>query len=378
MLIRWLENIIAYTDYTHIVRQLNMFHYRQSTVQKTPKLVSAWKHSQTAIQDKSKNLYSLTNSKVAHLQRTIGNQKLAQVDNSPRVTRVVNNGLQRKCNSSQQITNGECPDCREKRLRLQRWLDKSIVKDNKKTASDTYVESRKNVIKSKLFTEIQRQTATSQVRVNLRALQASQNMLDYLSTQHILFDYWGGDCRDNNKNGRVDDEDPIESRASDGAHYGKTYPGFKTKEGQLCEGGEGNMVGTLNFETNVSIKYRVCADIVSQAYREAGVPVPRTRRVHDLVHWFQTNRRCRFYMASSLPDEYMPGDFICSYSPREQHGHAGMIVQAGKGRPMVVHLPGPSQHIARGVYDPTRTTDLTLETWPTNRAIYGIGRFIGR
>ncbi len=56
-----------------------------------------------------------------------------------------------------------------------------------------------------------------------------------------------------------------------------------------------------------------------------------------------------------------------------------MVVEVSMAdRPLVVHLPGPSQHIARGVYDPRRLNDVTLEAWPINRSIYGVGRYLGR
>ena len=143
------------------------------------------------------------------------------------------------------------------------------------------------------------------------------------------------------------------------------YAGFQTYSGLRLEGGEGGWVTTTNFDTSVSVRYRVCADLVSTAYRSAGIPVPRTRRVHDLVRWFQTSRHAQFWLIDSFTGPYLPGDFICSYDPQERHGHAGMIVTAGT-TPDVMHLPGPSQHIARGVYNPTRLNDVTHEAWPSN------------
>lgn len=213
---------------------------------------------------------------------------------------------------------------------------------------------------------------------------AATNMSDFL-TQNILFDFWNGDLRDNDKNGLVDGYRPsdatrgpdrAETSSHDGAHFRGTYSGFKTWGGLTFTGGEGGTVTTVDFDTSTTVQYRVCADLVSAAYRAAGIPVPRTRRVRELVQWFQGNRQARFWLIADFPGSYRPGDFICSYSPREGHGHAGMVVAAGSS-PDVVHLPGQSQHIARGVYDPTRLNDVTHEAWPSNRTIYGIGRFVG-
>jgi hypothetical protein len=216
-----------------------------------------------------------------------------------------------------------------------------------------------------------------------RASDAATNMSDFL-TQNILFDFWGGDLRDNDKNGVVDGflptaahgRDRRETRSNDGDHFDGDFDGFDTIGGLTFTGGEGGTVDTVDFSTTTTVKYRVCADLVSAAYRTAGIRVPRTRRVRDLVHWFTTNRQAQFWPIDTFPGTFQPGDFICSYSPREGHGHAGMIVEAGTS-PEVVHLPGPSQHIARGVYDPTRENDVTRETWPSNRAIFGVGRFVG-
>jgi hypothetical protein len=216
------------------------------------------------------------------------------------------------------------------------------------------------------------------------ALNAVSNMESYLA-ENILFDFWGGDLRDNDKNGVVDGRKPDGSRgadrketqSTDGDHYSGSFPGFKTYAGLTFTGEEGGDYTTEDFETSTPVKYRVCADLVSEAYREAGIAVPHTRRVADLVSWFKTSRQTRFWTYDSFPGGFLPGDFICSYSPRERHGHAGMVVAEGGNRPLVVHLPGQSQHLARGVYDPTRVCDVTYEVWPSNRAIYGIGRFIG-
>lgn len=245
------------------------------------------------------------------------------------------------------------------------------------------VQQRGNSALSHTARMQRRRSHLSPAEAETRANDAATNMRDFL-TQNILFDYWGGDLRDNDKNGVVDgylptavrSRDGRETGSSDGSHFDGTFPGFNTLGGLIFTGSEGGTVETIDFSTTTTVRYRVCADLVSAAYRAASIPVPRTRRVRELVNWFNTSTQAQFWPIASFPGTYQPGDFICSYSPREGHGHAGMIVSAGSS-PEAVHLPGPSQHIARGVYDPTRRNDVTRETWPSNRAIFGIGRFVG-
>lgn len=213
------------------------------------------------------------------------------------------------------------------------------------------------------------------------ASNAVLNLVNMFRTEHILFDGWNNDCRDNNKNGRSDGADTRESSSTDGSHIGRTYAGFDVEANQRCFGGEGGYVELRSpFTTMQEVKYRVCADVISKAYQDAGVPIRLTRRVHDLVHFFQTSRQCDFWEFSTFPGPFLMGDFICSYSERERHGHAGMVIRnCARGEvPYVIHLPGPSQGIARRRYDPRRTNDLTVEPWPISiRAIYGIGRYHG-
>jgi hypothetical protein len=107
---------------------------------------------------------------------------------------------------------------------------------------------------------------------------AAANIMDMYYRENILFDYWGGDCRDNNKNNRMDANDRAERNSADGAHYSGTYRGFRTLPG-TCYGGEGGTVTTGDFEVDTPVKYRVCADVVSLAYSNAGL-LSTTRRVH--------------------------------------------------------------------------------------------------
>ena len=231
---------------------------------------------------------------------------------------------------------------------------------------------------SRLIAREEREGAerVSSASVGPNAQNAAQNISNRYSTEKILIDDWSSDCRDNNKSGRFDSDDRFEQSAGFGSHIGLTRNGFRTIGGWTCYGGEGGQVNTVDFNTDVPVLYSVCAKIVSQAYRAAGVLAPDTQRVRDLINWFQqTNHNSQFWLLSNFPGVYLAGDFICSFDPQSGLGHAGMVVQSGSGTPMVIHLPGTSQHISRGIYDPTRLTDLTREPWPPNRAIYGIGRY---
>ena len=231
---------------------------------------------------------------------------------------------------------------------------------------------------SRLIAREEREGAegVSSASVGPNAQNAAQNISNRYSTEKILIDDWSSDCRDNNKSGRFDSDDRFEQSAGFGSHIGLTRNSFRTIGGWTCYGGEGGQVNTVDFNTDVPVLYSVCAKIVSQAYRAAGVLVPDTQRVRDLINWFQqTNHNSQFWLLSNFPGVYLAGDFICSFDPQSGLGHAGMVVQSGSGTPMVIHLPGTSQHISRGIYDPTRLTDLTREPWPPNRAIYGIGRY---
>ena len=106
--------------------------------------------------------------------------------------------------------------------------------------------------------------------------------------EHILIDMWGGDCRDNNKNGSVDSDDNSERNSNFGEHIGRTMNGFNTVDNWICPGEGGAQIITRDFRTSESVTYSVCARVVSEAYRGAGIPVPITNRVHDLVAFSKT------------------------------------------------------------------------------------------
>jgi hypothetical protein len=207
-----------------------------------------------------------------------------------------------------------------------------------------------------------------------RALRAAQNIIDIYTNEKILFAWWAGDFRDNNKNNRVDANDPRERNRGDGwPSPSRTFRGFKTIPGTFTSPTRRTLTTTAS-ETDTPVKYKVCADIVSQAYNQAGIMSSTTRSVVSILRHFQNSRHCDVWQIgdADFPDTYLPGDYFCT--AEGSHGHAGMIVHeeptnSGTQRPLVVHLPGSSLQIDRGEYDPTRTSDVRLERWPTRRWI---------
>lgn len=206
-----------------------------------------------------------------------------------------------------------------------------------------------------------------------RAYRAAQNIVNTYMNEKILFAWWAGDCRDNNKNNLVDSDDPVERRMGDGQPYqhNRTYRGFKTKAG-TCTTPSGQTLTTVDYVTNTPVKYKVCADIVSQAYQQAGIMGSTSRSVVRILRHFQRDRNCQVWRHGepNFPSKYLPGDFICTTSGG--HGHAGIVIReestnSGTQKPIVVHLPGSTLQIARGQYDPTRTSDIRMERWPDQR-----------
>jgi hypothetical protein len=219
---------------------------------------------------------------------------------------------------------------------------------------------------------------TSASKASAKAKKAANRVLDIYMTENILFDSWGNDCRDNNKSGKVDQNDPKEKDAKDGDHKDEPHKGFKTIKGKY------RGVTTIDFETNEPVKYCVCAHVVTRAYKNAGIMPGIKGSVAKTKDWFAGNKhsKCWKFGAKNFPAEYRAGDFICSIGDKG-HGHAGMIVadeasNKGTVRPLVVHLPGPSLQIRRGEYNPIRLTDLRTERWPSPRPMHHLCRYKGK
>jgi hypothetical protein len=224
-----------------------------------------------------------------------------------------------------------------------------------------------------------------------RAVLAAHQML---ARGGYLYDGWNNDMRDNDGDGLVDMADPSERPDDDGRHYGQMFSSFGVRRGSYRGGWDFARRDVSVHADSVHragprrpFLYRNCADIISEAYRAAGV-MPHHRQTIAILNEF---RRRGYVWQRDLgyPDEYLPGDFICTYSPGRpgEHGggHSGIVVEAGRtngGRsaPVVIDLPGPSSQVSEGIYSPANTNDLQRHRWPAFR-ISGVPleeQFLGR
>jgi hypothetical protein len=216
------------------------------------------------------------------------------------------------------------------------------------------------------------------------ALGALTTMRNFKNADHILFDWWQNDCRDNDKNNMYDRSDPNERNEEGGGHSNRTYQGYYVLPGSNCYGDPLSRTSNLRHmvttaprrvEVTAAVKYRVCAELISQAYSPTGMRL--TARVSEILHHVQTNRHWRWWRIASFRGPFIPGDLLFSFDGH--HGHATMVtaVSAVPSNPVVIHLPGQSQLITNRQYHPTIPNDVQEEPWPTRRHQYGVGRYIG-
>ena len=160
-----------------------------------------------------------------------------------------------------------------------------------------------------------------------RADAAAANMGAFL-LQDIFLDFWAGDLRDNDNNGLVD--------------------GFRTWVALGLPAGR-----TVRLTRSTSTPRLRCATACAQTWCPTLIALQASpsRGVGGCVT-SSTGSEPTLRLASGLSPLFRAhprrGDVICSYSPIEGHGHSGMVVTSGH-TPDAVHLPGPRQHIARGV-----------------------------
>jgi hypothetical protein len=186
---------------------------------------------------------------------------------------------------------------------------------------------------------------------------------------NVLFDSWGNDLRDNDLDGLVDEAD---ESTPDGSHFGRTYGGFNVRRGAWVGGWNYPQYGYPRRTLSVSVerdlrgtfRYAVCADVASEAYREAGV-MEHHGSTREILDEF---RRLGYVWRRSegYPTEYLPGDFMCTWAVGG--GHSAVIVEAGPTAggaraPTVVELPGPSSQISDRTYDPASTCDIVRHEW---------------
>ena len=208
-----------------------------------------------------------------------------------------------------------------------------------------------------------------------------------LSAGNILFDSWGNDVRDNDNDGVVD-TDRGESNSWDGQHYSGTYTNFGLVAGVYRRGWPdpvtGVVSGTVSVPTTRTItgtfRYRVCADVVSQAYADAGL-MSHMRATSQIIGRFRRIGTV-WHDRTTFPSEYLPGDFVATYSAGHG-GHSGIVTTGGptSSAPTVIELPGPSTQADAGTYDPASTNDVKEQPWSKQGvadAFQYLGRYTGR
>jgi len=211
------------------------------------------------------------------------------------------------------------------------------------------------------------------------AAKAARRAEQIVRNGFVLFDSWGNDLRDNNNDGKVDGAG---ERAEDGAHFTRSYASFGVKAGMYL--GQGwNHDKTVKVPRDQVVRgrflYRVCADIVSQAFHEAGV-MPKSRSTAGILDQF-SRKGYVWQRSKAYPSEYLPGDFICTLHGGS--GHSGVVVRRSstKSVAIVVELPGPSTQVDLGTYNPASTSDLRLGSWTKeeqapDRSTHYLGRLL--
>jgi hypothetical protein len=202
------------------------------------------------------------------------------------------------------------------------------------------------------------------------------------SAGNVLFDSWGNDVRDNDNDGIVD-SGRTETDAYDGQHYSGTYTDFGVVAGTYTRGWpdeHGVVTGRVTVPKTQTVsgtfKYRVCADIVSQAYADAGL-MRHMRSTAQIIDEFRRIGRV-WHGRSTFPSEYLPGDFVATYSAGHG-GHTGIVTKrsATSDTPTVIELPGPSTQADAGTYDPSSTNDIKEEAW-SKQGVAGELQYLGR
>lgn len=199
-----------------------------------------------------------------------------------------------------------------------------------------------------------------------RAVEAAERMF---ASGNVLFDSWGNDMRDNDSDGLVDEPD---EHTVDGAHAARRFGGFGVRRGRYRGGWNYPALGyprrtvevARDQQIRANVRYAVCADVVSDAYRAAGV-MEHLDSTGAILREFR-RRGYVWRRSDGYPPTYLPGDFICTWAPGG--GHSGIVVETGPTdggatEPVVVELPGPSSQVSDQTYDPTSTSDIVRHRW---------------
>ena len=209
-----------------------------------------------------------------------------------------------------------------------------------------------------------------------RAAAAAQAAVAIFRAGYTLFDSWGNDARDNDGDDVVDG--PSE-RAADGSHFHGFYPSFRVVAKTYTKlGWHGQNQITVNTTKTVPgpFRYRVCADIVSEAYTAAGLKM-KIRNHQVLINFFK--KHGHVFHKRGFPGWFLPGDVLATHGP--DGGHAGIVIERklrSQGWPRVVELPGPSTWLAWARYRPEQTSDLWMDTWTKSKEENVDVHYLGR
>jgi hypothetical protein len=216
----------------------------------------------------------------------------------------------------------------------------------------------------------------TEANLNILEPQAQRAVDEAIKMQRaggILFDSWGNDLRDNNSNDQLDQDDVEERNARDGDHYERHFSQFQVLAGTFEGGWPGfKKYVTVHLKRTIRghFRYRVCADLISEAYHKAHI-IRHVSSVYKILNELGP-KAFQWRRSVSYPTQYLPGDFICSYDEKRFEGHAALVVEegptdGGSTPPMILDLPGPSSQISDGTYDPTETNDIEIHKWPKRR-----------
>ncbi len=215
-----------------------------------------------------------------------------------------------------------------------------------------------------------------------RAVEAAERMWH---EGGVLFDSWGNDFRDNDLDGLVDEAD---EQTPDGAHWGREYDRFALEPHAAWGGWSYPQLGYPRRYVEVResravegrFRYAVCADVVSEAYRAAGV-MEHQDATAGILRAFR-RKGYVWTRSEGYPPAYLPGDFIATWAPGG--GHSGIVVETsptegGARPPIVVELPGPSSQISDQTYDPGSGSDIVRHAWSSFRLHTRLdAQFLGR
>ena len=224
----------------------------------------------------------------------------------------------------------------------------------------------------------------SMLNISLPVAQKAADAAKALSSVgQILFDSWGNDARDNTGSGATDD---ASEQGPDGAHYNGTYPSFWVRTGSYSRGYDTRPYRTITIAADLEIRgpfrYRVCADMVSEAYHRVGV-MRHVRRVREVVDHMEQLGRLWHRSSDRYPTRYLPGDLIAVLDSRSGEGHCGIVIEAsdtnhGDSGPKVFELPGPSWESSDGVYNPRSTNDAKIRFWARHTYNGPAQQYLGR